>query len=123
MNTHINNENAKTELLKKLENLADIKCAVVAKLCDALPYSVFKETDFRKRFSKTIELKENYSDEELLIFLDSLDFEYDDGYGQQELFGIVWLVDDSWLSREEYDGSEWWQHNFLPPILSYFQNS
>lgn len=106
MSVSTNNENAKTELVKKLQNLADIRCAIVARLYDAVPYSVFKETDFRKRFSKTIELKENYSDEELSRFLADLDFEYDDGYGQQELFGIVWLADGSWLSREEYDGSE-----------------
>ena len=123
MSAHLNNENAKTELLKKLENLADLKCAVVARICDVLPCSSIKETDFRKRFDKTIELKENFSVQELSIFLDGLDFEYDDGYGQQELFGIVWLVDGSWLSREEYDGSEWWQHNSLPSVPSYLRKS
>jgi hypothetical protein len=55
--------------------------------------------------------------------LNDLDFEYDSGYGQQELYGIVWLTDGSWLSREEYDGSEWWQHRFLPPVPLYLQKS
>jgi hypothetical protein len=45
-----------------------------------------------------------------------LDFEYDNGYGGQELYGTVWLVDETWLSRGEYDGSEWWEHNVLPVI-------
>ncbi len=119
----INDQNAKAELLEKLTDLAKIKCAVIAKLCDAIPYSSMKETDYRKRFNKTIELKENYNEDELANFLSNLDFEYDSGYGQQELHGTVWLADGSWLSREEYDGSEWWQHNFLPPVPSYIQNS
>ena len=119
----INNENAKIELLEALANLAIIRCAVIAKLCDRIPYSSLKETDHRKRFSKTIELKENYSEEDLSKFLNEIDFEYDSGYGQQELYGIVWLTDGSWLSREEYDGSEWWQHRFLPPVPVYLQNS
>ena len=123
MSAHLSNENAKTELVKELENLADLKCAVVARICDVLPCSSIGETDFKKRFSKTIQLKENFSVQELSIFLDGLDFEYDDGYGQQELFGIVWLVDGSWLSREEYDGSEWWQHNSLPSVPSYLRKS
>lgn len=46
--------------------------------------------------------------------LDSI--EYDSSYGGQELFGTVWLTDGTWLSRGEYDGSEWWEHNVRPPI-------
>lgn len=119
----INNQNAKTELLEDLTNLAKIRCAIIAKICDVIPYSSLKETDYRKRFSKTIELKENYSEEDLSNFLNDLDFEYDSGYGQQELYGIIWLTDGSWLSREEYDGSEWWQHWFLPSVPLYLQKS
>ena len=119
----INNQNAKAELLADLTNLAKIRCAVIAKICHVIPYSSLKETDYRKRFSKTIELKENYSEEELSKFLSKLDFEYDSGYGQQELYGIVWLTDGSWFSREEYDGSEWWQHRCLSPVPSYLQKS
>ena len=48
--------------------------------------------------------------------LDKLDFDYDDGYGIQELFGIVWFKDGSWLERGEYDGSEWWTYKFTPEI-------
>ncbi len=119
----INDQNAKTELLEKLTDLAKIKCAEIAKLSDMIHYSSSEETDYRKRFNKTSELKENYDKEELANFLSDLDFEYDSGYGQQELYGTIWLADGSWLSREEYDGSEWWQHNFLPLVPSYLQKS
>jgi len=45
-----------------------------------------------------------------------LDFEYDNGYGGQELFGNVWYTDGTWSERGEYDGSEWWEHKVCPPI-------
>ena len=50
---------------------------------------------------------EGVLDEELLS---RLDFEYDDGYGAQELFGCIWYIDGTWSERGEYDGSEWWEH-------------
>ena len=43
-----------------------------------------------------------------------LDQEYDSGYGGQELDGIIVFNDGSWLSRGEYDGSEWWEYNTTP---------
>lgn len=49
-------------------------------------------------------------------FLNKLDFEYDNGYGGQELFGTVWVDDKVWLARGEYDGSEWWQELNYPEI-------
>ena len=45
-----------------------------------------------------------------------LDFEYNDGYGGQELFGNIWYADGTWSERREYDGSEWWVHVVRPPI-------
>jgi len=44
------------------------------------------------------------------------DFEYDDGYGCEEirLDLVVVFNDNSWLSRFEYDGSECWQFNKTP---------
>lgn len=57
------------------------------------------------------------------IFLDSLDFEYDDDYGTQELFGYVWLKDGTWLSRGEYDGSEWWKWNVCPELPIEFKRA
>lgn len=48
-------------------------------------------------------------------FLELSDFDYDDGYGLQEISDICIIFDDnSWMSRWEYDGSEGWQHNQCP---------
>jgi hypothetical protein len=63
-----------------------------------------------------IVLKDNHTQKDYLDFLDRLDFEYDDGYGTQELYGIVWLPDGTWLDRGEYDGSEWWTYRVCPEI-------
>ena len=52
----------------------------------------------------------------LLEVLPLLDFEYDNGYGGQELFGNVWYADGTWSERGEYDGAEWWVHKVCPDI-------
>jgi len=41
---------------------------------------------------------------------------YDSGWGAQEVADdlIVCFNDGSWLSRAEYDGSEWWRYNDCP---------
>lgn len=48
--------------------------------------------------------------------LPRLNFEYDSGYGHQELLGTIWYNDGSWSDRGEYDGSEWWQYQKCPPL-------
>ena len=63
-----------------------------------------------------IHLRVGHTEEEFVTFLAALDFEYDNGWGHQELYGTVWLTNGEWLSRGEYDGSEWWDHNKLPEI-------
>lgn len=54
--------------------------------------------------------------------LDNLDFDYDAGFGIQELFGIVYCKDSNnhpvWLTRGEYDGSEWWEINTIPEFYN-----
>jgi hypothetical protein len=65
---------------------------------------------------RPILLKCDYTGEEYKTFLDSLDFEYDCGYGSQELFGTIWFDDGTWATRGEYDGSEWWYINSRPEI-------
>jgi hypothetical protein len=57
-----------------------------------------------------------HTQEEYDAFIESLDFEYDNGYGGQELFGNIWFKDGTWASRGEYDGSEWWEHHICPDI-------
>lgn len=98
--------NAKKELLETLE-AKKIKCASITYGC----YRIEEQK---------INLKVGYNEEQFSEFLSSLDFDYDDGYGTQKLHGIVWLEDGTWLSRGEYDGSEWWIHNQLPEIPSEF---
>jgi hypothetical protein len=40
---------------------------------------------------------------------------YDDGYGSNEILGSLVVVGSYWwLSRGEYDGSEWWNFNKKP---------
>jgi hypothetical protein len=56
---------------------------------------------------------------DLRKFLSDLDLEYYESYGSQELFGTVWLMDGTWLEREEYGGSEWWVRKATPVIPAY----
>lgn len=46
---------------------------------------------------------------------------YDDGYGCQYLFGLVWMRDGTWFERDEYDGAEWWAHRKTPPVPNYLK--
>lgn len=42
-------------------------------------------------------------------------FEYDDGFGSNNVGRELVVVGDNWwLARGEYDGSEWWSFNTLP---------
>ena len=91
--------NAKEELLIEVrQNPVVIKCAEIR--CNDMTFC----------------LRQGFNALGLEDFLNSLDFKYDSGYGGQELYGTVWLVDGTWLERREYDGSEWWEHKFCPQI-------
>lgn len=48
--------------------------------------------------------------------LPKLDFEYDNGFGLQEMFGHIWYEDGTWSDRVEYDGAEGWKHRVRPEI-------
>lgn len=59
-----------------------------------------------------------------LTTLDELDHEYDDCSGLRHLYGEVYCIDKKthepvWLTREEYDGIEWWDFNRIPQF--YFE--
>jgi len=95
--------NAKEEMLYLLEG-KKIKCAIVERF-----------RGYGKK-PKTIKLKNNHSKADLDKFLNKLDFEYDDGFGGQYLFGTVWFKDGTWADRGEYDGSEWWAVRETPKI-------
>lgn len=51
-------------------------------------------------------------------FLGLADREYDNGFGSQEVAQDLVMVmrDGSWYMRQEYDGSEGWDH-MRPPVL------
>ena len=97
-------KNAKEELLANLKKVAKVTCAYMRRdrLLDNISYDII--------------LKVNYTPEDFKKFLEELNFVYDQGYGAQEVYGTVWLEDNTWLRREEYDGSEWWEHYKLPAI-------
>lgn len=54
-----------------------------------------------------------------LADISNLNIEYDDGFGGQELFGIVRFKDGTWFTRGEYDGSEWWEYHAVPTYEGY----
>lgn len=49
-------------------------------------------------------------------FCELANIEYDKSYGSNKIAIDLVIVfkDGSWLSRREYDGSEWWEYNELP---------
>lgn len=94
-------ENAKTEFLEHT-NGQNILCAVV--------------TPGEKKDTESAHLHEGFASKDLTTFLGAIDFEYDSGFGSQELFGTIWYTDRTWSDRREYDGSEWWEHQERPEI-------
>lgn len=59
-------------------------------------------------------LRPCYTKEEYREWLESLDFEYDDANGFQEIYGKIGLDNMKWLERKEYDGSEYWEICQIP---------
>jgi|TARA_B100000085_G_C18530663_1_gene507858 hypothetical protein len=64
----------------------------------------------------TFVLHQQYKAKNIRDFWMFLDIDYDVIYGEQQLKGIVWLSDGSWLERFSYDGSEQWIHKTQPKI-------
>ena len=96
--------NAKEELLEFIEdNKLVIKCANIIK-------QDIGEDDI------IINLKCNYTIEEYNNFLELLNFEYNPSFGYNYIIGNIWCLDNTWIDREEYDGSEWWNHKKSPEI-------
>ena len=96
--------NAKNELLKYLGGEMP--------LCARIDYAKDFET------TETILLKKWYSEDDWEDFLSKLDFQYDNGFGTQHLFGIVWISESVWIERNEYDGAESWAWQECPEIPS-----
>lgn len=112
--------NAKKELLHILQMVESytegevaglIKCATIS----TERHSYWDNDNYVS--APKILLKEGHTPAEYEAFLNQLDFEYDSGYGGQELFGTVWLTkENTWLERGEYDGSEWWEYRECPQV-------
>lgn len=92
--------NAKTELLNELHDIGKSLQDVAA--CRLSYESYSDDSDMSVKGTG--------------IPLSSLDFEYDNGFGSQHLYGTILFKDNTWLSREEYDGSEWWHYNVPPTV-------
>jgi hypothetical protein len=102
-------DNAKNELRRVLKaNNVSIKEIIAADIV----YGLF----FTEQADKAIKLPVGATKEDKKVFWEMLDFDYHDGYGTQNLFGTVWLTEGRWLTRGEYDGSEWWDFHSYPPI-------
>jgi hypothetical protein len=104
------NTNAKQEFLNHISNhVSNVICATIQKGDDY---------DDDEIIQRTFDLTTGYTEEEWNDFLSKLDFEYDSGYGGQNLFATIWFEDGTWSDRGEYDGSEWYEHHKCPDIPS-----
>lgn len=75
------------------------------------------EIKFDDDYGFTAVLPVNYTKVEYEEFLRSIDRDYDEGYGGQNLFGTIWYAEDStWSQRGEYDGSEWYEFMSVPEV-------
>ena len=77
---------------------------------------------------KTAVLPVGFTNIDYERFLDELDFEYDNGCGSQEVFGVIWYKDGTWSERGEYAmffyyGHEWWEYKSCPEIPEKLMNN
>ena len=108
----IGNTNAKEEFLRAI-GTRPVKCAEIT----YDPCSLWEMYGETPPPSKPIILKVGYNETAWEEFLNALDFNYDSGYGSQELCGTVWFSSSNeWMERGEYDGSEWWRILGKPEI-------
>ena len=102
--------NAKQEFIRATDGL---------KVINATIYVEDRNNHYKKTF---FDLLSGYNSEDYKNFLNKLDFEYDDGYGGQELFGLICCENGIWFERGEYDGSEWWEKRKYPNIDNIIKN-
>ena len=111
--------NAMQELLamfKDEQTTCNVRCAVVGlRSSKTWDLDLQDIVDGQMCLRRAV-LVENWDNDQWCNFLQDLNFNYDNGYGTQELFGVVWFKDGSWLERDEYDGSEWWQLKKSPTL-------
>lgn len=90
---------------------------------DKTAYGIVIYSYYRDPEGKKIAiLKSDRTEEDEKLFYETMkSINYDDSYGLQQLFGEIVFKDGSWLSREEYDGSEWWRLNKCPSEEDVFE--
>ena len=49
-------------------------------------------------------------------------FQYNAGYGSQELYGTIYLTESRWFERHEYDGCESWVLKQFEPSEKFTEN-
>jgi hypothetical protein len=99
--------NAKTEFLAHIVRTdSKVKCASIS----------WQPDTFNPLTTIAINLLQGFDMQIFNQFLDKLNFDYNNGYGSQQLYGVIWYEDGSWSERGEYDGSEWWEHRKCPKI-------
>lgn len=96
--------NIKGELLSHVEDMYNVK---------AVQLKLERYTE-RLKSVQLFHLPDGYSEVQLKDFLRDIDTTYDNGYGNQMLYGFIWWKDGTWSSRYEYDGAEEWVHHTLP---------
>ena len=95
--------NAREEFIEHIGN-REVLCARIA------------TGEYEWQEFKTFLLKKNYTGLDYLNFLSQINYIYDSGFGDQELFGTIWYKDGTWSIRRVYNGSEWWGHVSKPEI-------
>ena len=108
-------ENAKEEFLRVIGK-SGIECAEIFYEDYIKFFEDFGNGRVPKLETRVYQLKQGYSQKELDEFLETLNFEYNSGYGTQEISGTVWMEDGTWFEREEEDGAEWWMKRVRPYI-------
>ena len=95
--------NAREQLLDIIRTPVNLKCASLMFGEDPRWYP---DGEQRK-----IVLPLNYTHEEVLSFMEQMDFDY--GHNGGDLYGTVWLKDGSWLTRDDDSegfGTHWYYH-------------
>ena len=102
--------NAKTEFLNHVTNT--VKCAVI-KYCVAKNTTWYVKPTAPQQ-SVLFVLPEKHCPQQLSEFICSLDFEYNNTYGEQALKGFIWYEDGRWSERMNSTGLELWNLRTIP---------
>lgn len=106
--------NAKKEFLDITKGL-EVLCAVV-NVCGNEGKTYWAPLNSKPIKDKSLTLPVDYTQEEYQNFLNELNFKYDNSWGHQYINGTIWLKDERWIERLEYDGSENWRLVERPEI-------